>query len=160
MKRNKKKICASFELGDSYVARVSMERVDIETRSKNWKMCFGEGTPEYQKFAFWLVPQIFEGCEGREPALAEAEYMVQALYIITNWTIHDLDFLGMAHKAISDLMEKRSTENTISDKEDAEILAEQRVMHDPAPENIDAHIASQAPELKKQKNGRKRTTKS
>lgn len=57
-KKKKNKIYSlSYDL-DGFVVRITNERVDVETRSKEWKQVFSKGTQEYIAFVYILAPHL------------------------------------------------------------------------------------------------------
>lgn len=166
MGKKRKPICVSFDLGE-FTVRITDKRVDVETKSKLWKMVFLPGTWDYNFWSYMLIPEIWnlppaeleERQKNRAQEQENVKEMARALFAATSTMLRDTTIL----KPMYELLDESTRRQLAAQEEarkaagetDEQVLAEQRALHEKDPDSILA-----AHEAKKPKNnGRKKSDK-
>ena len=155
----------NFDLA-SFQARVTPERIDIETKGKTWKICFFVGSVEYQMLAPIFVPEAFpnnpqavelaKSKEAQDKTIEAIKMIAQILYAVSNNIVYEPKCINDFFVTLNTIIERRDIkESPISKSEEAQILAEEKALHEPTEENVVAAIEASENKPKLKKNGSK-----
>jgi hypothetical protein len=144
---------------DEYIIRITDERVDIETRAKTWKITYMKGSSDHAFWCWLLVLELFPHDPNyteriKDEAKAEdrenAKAICRALFFISTFILKDAEVIREAFEVCErsvKRMEAAAQAEAVTKKEDAQILAEERALHEQDEESI---LKAQ-----KKKNGKK-----
>lgn len=149
MGRRKKPMCLAFDLGE-FAARVTDDRVDIETKTQVWKTVFYAGTVPYVTLCKLLVPEAFADVDPQCAEIAatphhrtQAKEQVKTIALDMFAVAVNIFPDPLLHKDIWEALNKSMERSMkpaeeITKAEDDAILAEVKALHDPTEENIAA----------------------
>lgn len=133
-KKNKqKRFSAEFSLNsgnnsNGFILRVTESSVDIETRTKDWKVTFSVGSYEYAAVVHLVGAKEFDGLYQSAVAMLAAKTVIREVSMITDI----FKASDKAHKKIAARLAKMKSEQS-----DEEILSEEKVLHEQTVESVE-----------------------
>lgn len=130
-KKKSKKFTKEFDLlgKDSnevaFTLRITESRVDIETKTKDWKVKFSVGSYEYS----FITQMLIEKRQEELHLIAVALFVVRVIF-------RDPALIQEIYNLVDNSVKNR-LQKPVSEKDDQIILAEEKVLHEKSVESIE-----------------------
>ena len=125
-----KKFTREFDLSEfgegNFILRITESRAEVETKVKNWKVMFGASSYEYGMMSYCASKNDLKPIYTAVLAIFYSRLSFQSVIMASG-----------IFKLVEEYAAQKATAQEVSEREDAEILAEEKVLTEQTQEAIE-----------------------
>lgn len=122
MKKNK---TVQFDLNGEIRLLLNRNIVKFVSRDGKWEMSFGEGTMEYAQIVYLISKKELTSLQN-----------LASFLFFTKLIVSNVDFCNRYNDLLKKFLEDNEAKKEVDEKEDANILAEEKALHEKTPEAV------------------------